>query len=160
MLNCVSVLYNKKNPTHSLMFPHNFMKYALSARHRHTHARRISHTHSPPHPPHPPRQPNQSKLVGSHFESQAQRLGRAVKRFAFIWVNFQKILLSLQKKRRASSGLEADRLSNINQIWSSDSFLERQIHAKRKPHSFEKRRGERTGEERIVEERRGDERRE
>ncbi len=162
MLNCVSVLYNQKNPTHTPSYSLIISWNMLPLPDTHTHAGFLP-PRTPPRPPACFGNPTRANWFGVALKAKPRDLAGLSNFFPLSRSTSKNLSIAAKEKnRKASSGLEADRLRNINKIWSSGSFLERreewqrQIHAKRKPHSFEKRREERRGEERRGEERRGE----
>jgi len=67
--------------------------------------------------------PTRANWFGVALKAKPRYLAGLSNFFYFIWVNFQKSFLSLQKeeeenrkKRKATSGLQADRIRNINKI--------------------------------------------
>lgn len=123
MLSCVSLLYNQKNPTHT-------PSYSL-----------IFRASTPP--PALATQPEQTGLESLWKPSPETWQG--CQTFFLYLGQLPKIFLSLQKKKKASRGLEADRIRNINKIWrfclvfrEKREKWQRQIYAKRKPQSFGK----------------------
>ncbi len=160
MLNCVSVLYNQKiprTPSCSLIISWNMLPQPDTHTHTNTHGGFHTHMHPPPPTPAPPTQPERTGWESLWKPSPETWQGYQT--FCLYLGQLPKIFLSLQKKRRASSGLEADRLRNINKIWSSDSFLERRGTDSCKENTaqfWKKKRGENSWrEKRIVKERRG-----